>query len=166
VLRATPATLRAWLEPLGSPWLDARESPDSWSPRDVLGHLIQGEREDWIPRARRIVELGVGAPFEAFDRAGHAQATRGRTPAELLEVFAELRRLNVTDLESMELEGEALDRVGRHPALGTVTLRQLLATWVVHDLSHLAQIARTMAGRYREAVGPWNDGDYLPLFRR
>jgi hypothetical protein len=166
LLRSTPAVLRAWLEPLGPEWLRTRERPESWSPLDVVGHLIQGEREDWIPRARRILEHGESAPFEPFDRAGHAEVTAGRALPELLETFTELRRLNVADLQSMELEDDGLDRTGVHPVFGSVTLRELLATWVVHDQAHVAQIARILAARYGEAVGPWRHPDYLPFLTR
>lgn len=164
ILERTPATLRAWLHDLPDDWLDANEGPDTFSPREVLGHLVHGERADWMTRARIILEHGPDRPFEPFDRFAHRRAFAGWSLAQLLDEFARLRAANLADLRSLPLTEGALAREGRHPALGQVTLAQLLATWVVHDLSHLGQIARVMAKRYRDDVGPWRA--YLPILDR
>ena len=161
VLRRTPKTLRALLEGLQEPWVQARESAASWSPFDVVGHLIHGELTDWIPRATIILEQGESTPFTPFDRFGHVEASRGKTVSQLLDTFEHLRGLNLEKLLTWELEQEQLDRTGSHPGLGTVTLRELLSAWVVHDLGHIRQIVRGMAARYRAAVGPWDRPDYL-----
>jgi len=165
VLERTPALLDAWLRGLPGEWLDDRtEGPESFSPRDVLGHLIGGERTDWIPRARMIMERGEAATFEPFDRFAFRREAEGQSPAELLETFARLRGANLAVLRGLDLRAEDLVRQGRHPDFGPVSLGQLLATWVVHDLSHLAQIARVMGKRYAEDVGPWKA--YLPMLSR
>ena len=165
VLERTPRVLDAWLRDLPESWSDVRtEGPESFSPRDNLGHLITGERTDWIPRVRMIVEQGESASFVPFDRfAFHAQIA-GRPTAELLDEFAALRRQNVETLRGFGLTATDFARRGRHPGLGVVTLGQLLATWAVHDLGHLAQIARVMAKRYAVDVGPWTA--YLPVLTR
>jgi hypothetical protein len=132
----------------------ATEGDSTWSPYDVIGHLIHGERTDWIPRARHIMS-GEKGPFKRFDRAAQFTESRGKSLRELMATFAELRRENVAALTGMKLTEIDLERTGIHPEFGEVTLRQLLATWVVHDLDHVAQIARTMAKVYTEATGPW-----------
>lgn len=164
VLGRTPAALRDLLQGLPDGWITADEGPDTFSPLDVLGHLIQGERADWMARARRILERGTSVAFEPFDRVAHRRVSAGRSAAQLLEEFAALRRTNLDALRALDLSADDLAREGLHPAFGTVTLEQLLATWVVHDLSHLAQIARVMGKRYRDAVGPWRA--YLPMLDR
>ena len=165
VLGRTPKTLRALLDGLQGPWIDARENVESWSPFDVLGHLIHGEETDWIPRATIILEQGGSTSFTPFDRFGHVEASRGKTMSQLLDTFEQLRGLNLERLEAWELKQDQLDRTGSHPELGTVTLRELLSAWVVHDLGHIRQIVRGMAARYREAVGPWNRPDYLLILQ-
>jgi len=160
LLERTPRTLRAWLEGLPETWVQATEGEDTWSPYDVIGHLIHGERTDWIPRARHIV-AGDQRPFEAFDRTAMFAESKGKSLSELLATFAELRRENIGTLVGMHLTAEDLDSRGLHPELGEVTLGQLLATWVVHDLDHVTQIARTMAKVYSEATGPWSN--YLSI---
>jgi uncharacterized damage-inducible protein DinB len=162
VLARTPASLKALLEGLPRTWADATEGGETWSPYDVVGHLIHGERTDWIPRARHIL-AGESRPFDKFDRTAQFTESRGKSLGELLETFAELRRENVAALSSMNLTDEDLNRKGLHPELGEVTLGQLLATWVVHDLDHVGQIARTMAKTYADAVGPWSA--YLSILR-
>jgi len=167
VLERTPGVLVAWLRGLPDAWLDARpEGPESFSPRDVLGHLISAEREDWIPRARIILEHGERRAFEPFDRFAFRREIEGRSLEELLDDFARLREAGLADLAELRLTAGDLARTGRHPdpGIGTVTLGHLLATWVVHDLSHLGQIARVMGKRYAEAVGPW--APYLPMLKR
>ena len=164
VLRATPGVLRAWLEDLPDGWTRANEGPDSWSPYDVVGHLIHGERTDWIPRLELILLHGDSRPFRPFDRYAQFRDSQGKSLGELLDNFQLLRKTNLERLESFRLKAADLDRRGRHPELGPVTLGQLLATWVAHDLNHLAQIARVMARQYAAAVGPWLE--YLPLLGR
>jgi DinB superfamily len=162
VLERTPAILNAWLEGLPETWIRATEGEGTWSPYDVIGHLIHGERTDWIPRARHIL-AGDRRPFEPFDREAQLRESQGRSLGELLATFADLRRENVAMLVGMNLTDEDLDRTGLHPELGEVTLGQLLASWVVHDLDHVSQIARTMAKVYTEATGPWSA--YLSILR-
>jgi hypothetical protein len=156
VLRQTPSTISALLSPLSPRWIQQNEGPDTWSPFDVVGHLIHGEETDWIPRARMIVNHGESRPFEPFDRVAMFEKSRGKSLAQLLDTFSRLRSSNIQELEQMNLTGDLLDKRGTHPELGTVTLGQLLATWVVHDLGHVAQIVRVMASQYREEVGPWS----------
>jgi len=155
VLSRTPATLRALLTGLGEEWVQADEGPETFTPRDVLGHLIYGEETDWIPRLRIILDEGERRPFTPFDRFGF-RAQYGRAPVdELLRRFAELREANLRVLEALDLRPSQLDLRGTHPELGTVTLSQLIATWVAHDLTHVAQVVRVMARRYEDTVGPW-----------
>ena len=141
VLRATPEVLGAWLRSLPDAWVRSNEGPDTWSPYDIVGHLIHGERTDWIPRLELLLSQGDSRPFTPFDRFAQFRESRGKSLEELLDTFAELRRTNVGRLESHRLQGSDLDRRGLHPELGPVTLGQLLATWVAHDLNHLGQIA-------------------------
>ncbi len=155
VLRRTPATLAALLDGLGNSWVTAREGPDTFSPFDVVGHLIDGEETDWLPRARIILAGGPEPRFEPYDRFRHRTRNVGRTLQSLLAEFATVRGANLDLLSSWRLTEAQLDLHGIHPVYGPVTLRQLLAGWVVHDLGHLAQVARVMAKQYREAVGPW-----------
>ena len=155
ILARTPTTLDALLRGLPDGWVAAHEGGDTWSPFDVVGHLIHGERTDWIPRARIILEHGETKPFEKFDRLAQFAESEGRTLASLLDEFAALRQDNLRTLESLRLTDADLDRRGRHPELGVVTLRQLLATWVAHDLDHIVQISRVLARQYSDEVGPW-----------
>jgi hypothetical protein len=162
ILERTPASLSALLEGLPEMWVKATEGDGTWSPYDVIGHLIHGERTDWIPRARHIL-AGETRPFEPFDRSAQFTDSQGKSLSELLATFAQLRRANVAALVGTNLTDEDLGRTGLHPELGEITLGQLLATWVVHDLDHVAQIARTMAKVYTEATGPWSA--YLSILR-
>lgn len=162
VLERTPASLTALLAGLPGTWVRATEGEGTWSPYDVVGHLVHGERVNWLPRARRIL-AGEAGPFEPFDREAMFRDSEGRSLAELLAGFEALRRGNLAELRSWDLGPADLDRTGRHPALGEVRLGQLLATWVVHDLTHVGQIARTMAKAYRRPVGPWSG--YLSILR-
>jgi DinB superfamily len=155
VLRRTPATLRALLSGLGAEWLDADEGPDTFTPRDVIGHLISGEETDWIPRLRIILESGERRPFTPFDRFGFRPKYGHLTIDALLDRFATLREDNLRQLEELRLTPAQMELRGTHPELGTVTLSQLLATWVGHDLTHVSQVVRVMAKRYEQAVGPW-----------
>jgi hypothetical protein len=163
LLRRTPAVLSALLLDLPEPWLTAREGEGTWSAFDVVGHLCDGEETDWIPRARLILEHGDAKPFEPYDRFRHLSVDHGRTIAQRLERFARLRQASLEALASMRLTAADLDRPGRHPALGPVTLRQLLSTWTAHDLDHLFQISRVLAKRYRDDTGPWIE--YLRVLR-
>ena len=155
VLRRSPATLRALLDGLSEPWIRGTEGPETFSPFDVVGHFIDGEETDWIPRARIILARGPSLRFEPYDRFRHRARNPGRSPESLLAEFARLRAANLQQLESWKLTATELDLPGEHPSLGRVTLRQLLAAWVVHDLGHLAQVARVMAKQYQDEVGPW-----------
>lgn len=155
LLTRTPATLDALLRGLPETWTLRNEGEDTWSAFDIMGHLIQGERTDWMPRAKMILQSGDSEPFEPFDRRGYVQESEGKSLEQLLDEFARLRAENLRELDALNLQQEDLDLRGRHPALGAVTLSELLATWAVHDLSHLHQISRVMAHQYHDAVGPW-----------
>jgi DinB family protein len=155
ILRRTPAILSSLLHDLPEPWLVGNEGPDTWSPYDVIGHLIHGEETDWIPRAKIILEHGEMHAFEPFDRVAMFEKSKEKSIAELLDTFARLRAENLSELQALNLTADLLDKRGRHPELGAVTLRQLLSTWVVHDLGHIRQIVRAMSKQYRDAVGPW-----------
>jgi hypothetical protein len=163
VLRATPAVLRALLAEIPPAWIMTAEGPGTWAAFDIIGHLIHGERTDWIARAELILAHGETRTFDVFHREAMFEASRGQALGDLLGQFAELRAANLARLEAMRLTPEDLERRGRHPELGAVTLGQHLATWVAHDLSHIAQIARVMGKRYGEAVGPWRA--YLPMLQ-
>ena len=156
LLTRTPATLDALLRGLPETWTLRNEGADTWSAFDVVVHLIHCERTDWMPRAKMIVECGETRTFEPFDRWGHIRESRGNSLEQVLDEFARLRSENLRDMKAMNLRQEDLDRRGRHPALGVVTLSELLATWAAHDLTHLHQISRVMAYQYRDAVGPWS----------
>ena len=155
VLRRTPATVRALLADLPDPWVRGTEGPETFSPFDVVGHLIDGEETDWMVRARIILARGDDPRFEPYDRFRMWRRNVGRSLDSLLTEFAELRAANLDVLGSWKLSAVELDLPGTHPILGAVTLRQLLAAWVVHDLGHIAQIARVMAKQYRDEVGSW-----------
>ena len=163
VLERTPAVLRALLLDLPEPWLGKHEGPAAFSPREVLGHLIHGEKTDWIPRLRVVLEHGDARPFEPFDREGYHDADRVPV-AVLLDELQRLRRASLDALAGSALTDADLARAGRHPELGPVTLGQLLATWAVHDLNHIGQIVRVMSAGYAEAVGPWKQ--YLGILNR
>ena len=164
VLVRTPAVLRAMLGGLSKPWVMNNYGPETWSPFDVVGHLIHGERTDWIPRARIILEHGPSRAFEPFDRYAQYEASRGRAIDQLLDEFESLRRQSLESLRGMKLTDAQLELPGRHPALGPVTLRNLLATWVCHDLNHIHQIAKSMAFQYRDQVGAWRE--YITILPR
>jgi DinB superfamily len=155
LLRRTPATLDALLRDLPDGWTQTNEGGSTWNAFDVVGHLGCAEREDWMPRVRRILEFGEARPFDPFDRLKHQRENQGKSLPHLLDEFAQLRRANLGELEALHLGPDQLEKRGRHPSLGVVTLSELLATWVTHDLTHLHQLSRVMAHQYREAVGPW-----------
>jgi uncharacterized damage-inducible protein DinB len=163
VLERTPAVLRSLLAGLGDEWTRNNEGGESWSPFNVVGHLIDGERSDWIPRAGIILHREPRA-FEPFNRFTHLTATQGKTLTELLDSFTELRRTNLRTVREWNLTDAQLELTGTHPELGQVTLRELLSTWVVHDLGHIGQIVRVMAKQYDQEVGPWKE--YLPVLTR
>ena len=164
VLERTPATFRALLGGLADAWTAPSEGPETFSAFDNVGHLIHGERTDWIPRARIILAQGPDRRFEPYDRFAQYRESQGKSMADLLDEFESLRAGNLATLREWRLSERELALQGEHPALGTVTLRQLLSAWVVHDLGHLAQTARVMAKQYRDAVGPWRE--YLPVLDR
>jgi len=156
VLTRTPAALDALLRGLPETWTLQNEGEKTWSAFHIVGHLIHGERTDWMPRTKRILQFGETKAFEPFDRHAQERESQGKTLAQLLDEFARVRAENLNELRALNLEPEDLARRGLHPALGVVTLSQLLATWAVHDLTHLHQISRVMAHQYREGVGPWS----------
>jgi DinB superfamily len=156
VLARTPATLDALLRGLPESWVRSNEGKDTWSAFDLVGHLIVGERTDWMTRVRVILENGEARPFDPFDRFAQSKESQGKSLEQLLDEFVRLRRENLVALKALNLQPEDLSRRGRHPALGVVTLSQLLATWAVHDLTHVHQLSRVMAHQYRDAVGPWS----------
>ena len=164
VLVRTPAVLAALLRGLGQPWTACNEGADTWSPFDVVGHLIHGEETDWLPRLRILLEHGERRPFDPFDRFAMLEKSKDKTLEQLLDRFAALRRESLAALDALAVRPDQLGLTGRHPVLGVVTLGELLSTWVVHDLGHVAQVTRVMAKRYRDDVGPWRQ--YLPVLDR
>ena len=164
VLSNTPDVFKTMLRGTGEAWSHNNYGRNTWSVFDIVGHLIHGEKTDWIPRARIILEHGGSKAFEPFDRFGMLHASRDKSMNQLLDEFAQLRSRNLSTLDALQITPQQLSLEGRHPELGRVTLGQLFATWVVHDLGHIAQIARVMAKSYRSAVGPWSE--YLPILNR
>jgi hypothetical protein len=164
VLERTPHTLHSMLAGLPECWIFATEGPNTWSPFDIIGHLIHAERADWIPRARLILDQGSNRRFTPFDRTAMFRESQGKSLAQLLDEFAHLRTESLSTLAGWRLTDAQFALESEHPEFGRVTLRQLLATWVTHDLGHIAQIARVMAKQYREAIGPWRA--YLPIVDR
>ncbi|HMV47290.1 MAG TPA: DinB family protein [Blastocatellia bacterium] len=163
VLRRTPDALNALLRDLPEAWTHQNEGGESWSPFDVVGHLIHGEETDWIPRARIILEAGETRTFDVFDRFAQFERSAGKSLNEMLDEFARLRAESLATLAGWQLTADDMLKTGRHPEFGAVTLGQLLATWTVHDFNHLAQISRVMGRQYTQAVGPWRA--YLSLLR-
>jgi hypothetical protein len=155
LLARTPAALNALLRNLPETWTSRNEGENTWSVFDVVGHLIHGERTDWMPRAKMLLQFGETRAFEPFDRWAQQQESQGKSLSQLLDEFALLRLQNLTELTGLHLQQADCERRGRHPGLGVVTLSELLATWAAHDLTHLHQISRIMAHQYRQAVGPW-----------
>lgn len=155
ILERTPTVLRTLLSDLDDDWVMNNEGPDTFSPYDVIGHLIHGEKTDWQDRATMILEHGTTKSFVPFDRFAQFEASKGKSLQQLLDDFEKLRVANLTWLKSLKLTDIHLNKEGMHPALGQVTLRQLLSTWVIHDLTHIAQITRVMAKQYKEEIGPW-----------
>jgi hypothetical protein len=155
LLTRTPAALDALLRELPDAWTRSGEGDKTWSAFDIVGHLAHLERANWMPRARMILQDGDTRTFEPFDRWGHIQECKGKSLGQVLDDFAQVRAQNLTEVRAWHLDPEQLALRGRHPAFGTVTLSQLLATWAAHDLTHLHQMTRVMAHQYRDAVGPW-----------
>jgi hypothetical protein len=164
LLSRTPPALDALLRDLPEAWTTGDEGPDTWSAFDVVGHLIDGERLNWMPRAKMILQDGEGHTFGPFDRLGHLRESQGKSLQQLLDEFSRLRSGNLAELHAWNLQPDDLERRGRHPSFGSVTLSQLLATWAVHDMTHLHQISRVLAYQYRDAVGPWYE--YLGVLHR
>lgn len=163
LLTRTPAVLNALLRGLPDTWVRGNEGIDTWNPFDIVGHLVFAERTDWMPRVRILLENGETRPFDPFDRFAQVKESDGKSLEQLLKSFSSLRSESLSALQSLNLTQEDLVRRGRHPALGVVTLSELLAAWTVHDLTHLHQLSRTMAYQYRDAVGPWSA--YLGVLR-
>jgi DinB superfamily len=155
ILNRTPTVLKAMLHELPLAFIQNNEGENTWSPFDVVGHLIYGEQVNWIPRAKTILEFGMDKPFEPFDRFAQFEVSKGKTIEALLEKFEILRQQNILTLREMRLNAQDLEKLGNHPEFGGISLAQLLATWVAHDLDHIVQISRVMAKNYRDAVGPW-----------
>lgn len=164
ILERTPAVLNKLLRDLPDDWVLTNEGPDTWSPYDIVAHLIHGEEADWIPRAKIILEHGEARAFEPFDRFAQFEKSKGKSLAELLDRFELARRQSLEELKKLDVTAAQMGKRGRHPDLGEVTLGQLIATWTVHDLSHISQITRVMCKQYGETVGPWKE--YLPILTR
>jgi len=163
VLRRTPAVFRTLLADAPESWTAATEGPGTWSPYDVVGHLIHGERTDWVPRIEHLLQHGDAVPFPPFDREAMFTASQGRSLTELLDTFDRLRADSLARLQTLRISDADLAKRGRHPEFGVVTLGQHCATWVAHDLSHISQVVRVMARQYTGAVGPWRA--YLSILR-
>ena len=157
IVERTPAVLKALLTGINEDWIINNEGPETFSPYDVVGHLVHGEKTDWTVRIKRILESGNSRTFELFDRFAQYQDSEGKYLQQLLDEFELLRAENIHWLKSLNLSATDLDKTGMHPVLGEVTMRHLLATWVVHDLTHIAQITRVMAKQYKKEIGPWTD---------
>ena len=157
ILERTPAVLKALLTGLSEDWIMNNEGPETFSPYDVAGHLVHGEKTDWVVRIKRILEFGNSRTFDLFDRFAQYKDSEGKTLQQLLDEFEQLRGENIRWLKSLNLSATDLDKTGMHPVLGEVTMRHLLATWVVHDLTHIAQISRVMAKQYKEEMGSWTE---------
>ncbi len=163
VLTRTPSTFDTLLRDLPDAWTTATEGPGTWSPYVVIGHLIHGERADWMVRLGIILEHGPSRPFDPFDREAQFGESHGKSLSTLLDEFIALRRDNLARLRALSLQPAQLELKGTHPALGPVTVRQLLASWTAHDLAHILQVSRVMAKRYRQEVGPW--AEYLSVLK-
>jgi hypothetical protein len=164
ILERTPAVLISLLSGLSDRWIYNNEGGESWNPYDIVGHMIHGEKKDWIQRAKTILEYGEEKPFEPFDRFAQFKDSEGKTLNDLLEEFAKMRNENIDELHKLDLNENDFKKKGNHPEFGTVTLEQLLSTWIVHDLSHIRQITRVMAKQYKNEIGPWEK--YLPVMNQ
>jgi len=157
ILERTPAILETMLSELSEEWIRNNEGPDTWSPYDIIGHLVHGEKTDWVPRMESILSKEKDKTFEPFDRFAQFEDSKGKTCRQLLNEFNKLRKQNTERLRSKNLSQDDLRKKGIHPSLGEVTLSQLLSAWVVHDLNHIAQVSRVMAKQYKTEVGPWQE---------
>jgi hypothetical protein len=155
ILERTPAVLKSLLANISTDWVMTNEGPETFSPYDVVGHLIHGEKTDWVVRAKIILQHGVSRPFDPYDRFAQFEESKGKNLQQLLKEFEEIRKQNIAWLQSCQLTENDLERKGMHPVLGEVSLRNLLSTWVVHDLTHIAQVTRVMAKQYKDEMGPW-----------
>ena len=155
ILERTPAVLKTLLSGLSEEWIVNNEGPETFSPYDVIGHLIHGEKTDWVTRAKIILEFGLSKPFTPWDRFAQYEESKGKTLEQLLDEFERVRKVNMHWFKSLDLTESDLNKKGMHPKLGEVTLRNLLSTWVVHDLTHIAQVTRVMAKQYKDEMGPW-----------
>lgn len=164
ILQRTPDVLQSMLEDLPPEWTESQDRSDTWSPYDVVGHLIHGEKTDWIPRMKLLLSDAADKTFTPFDRFAQFKESKGKSLEELLAEFRQHREANITELREQDLTRADLERTGIHPTFGTVTLRQLLSTWVVHDLNHISQITRLMSIRFKEEVGPWTE--FLAILSR
>lgn len=164
VLERTPFVIEKMLRGVSKEWYSPNEGPDTWSPYDVVGHLIHGEKTDWIERIEIILSKKTDKQFKPFDRFAQFTESKGKTLPQLLDEFKRLRKKNIAKLKAKKLTASDLKKTGVHPKFGTVTLEQLLSTWTVHDLGHIAQIARVMSKQYSAAVGPWKE--YLPILEK
>lgn len=164
ILQKTPATIQSLVGGLSEEWLKGNEGENTWSPYDIVGHLIHGEKTDWMIRAKIILSDAADKTFKPFDRFAQVNASQGKTMEELVEEFSQRRAENLQELKSLQINDSMLAQQGRHPALGEVNLRQLLSTWVVHDLGHISQISRVMAKQYQHEVGPWKE--YLGILKK
>ncbi len=156
LLTSFPVALQALLRDLPEPWTFRNEGENTWSVFDIVGHLVHSERTNWMSRVRIVLQWGEAQTFESFDRQAHVGESQDQSLGQLLDKFASLRSENLDKLHALSLRPEDLERRGRHPALGVVTLSELLATWAAHDFTHLHQISRVMAHQYGEVVGPWS----------
>lgn len=161
ILETTPNVLTAFLSNVPATWVDVNEGKGTWSPFDILGHLVHGEKTDWVARTRIILEEGESKTFQPFDRFAQFEESKGKSLATLLEEFEALREKNIQYLKGQTLTVSDYEKTGIHPDFGEVTLKQLLSAWVVHDLSHIRQIARVLAKQYKTEIGPWEQ--YLPV---
>lgn len=157
ILERTPAVLKTLLKDIDNDWVMNNEGPDTFSPYDVVGHLLHGEKTDWTVRIQRVLEHGTALPFDPYDRFAQYKESKGKNLSQLLDELEQLRRQNLRWVKSLNLNEDHLGKRGMHPALGEVTLQNLLATWVVHDLAHIAQVTRVMAKQYKEETGPWTE---------
>jgi hypothetical protein len=155
ILECTPRTLRSLLSGLSEDWIFSDEGESTWSPFDIIGHLIEADKFNWMPRIEMIISKGQSEIFPPFDRFSQLRQNSKKSPDQLFYEFSEIRQQNLEKLKSIITNGTSLEQTGVHPEFGVVRLRELLSTWTVHDLSHIAQITRVMANRYKEDVGPW-----------
>ena len=164
VLERTPKVIKEMLTGIDDVWINSNEGGESWSPFDIVGHLIHGEKTDWIARIKIVLEQGEKNTFDPFDRFAQFEESKGKTIDQLMDEFEQLRIQNLAAFKAFNIRPDQYDLKAMHPSLGEVTLNNLLATWVAHDLGHIAQIARVMAKQYKDEVGPWYE--YIPILHK